>query len=104
MAPATTYNFTSAEREYQLSHRNETRASMIQGVIGTFTALATISVLMRVWVRKLNKDRFEADDYTIFIALVGICLGQLDDGTAMLIMPQIFTWGAFIAFYYSTFS
>lgn len=66
------YGFTPAEVQYQLTHPDETKGPIIMAAVGTFSALATISVMLRIWVRKANKNPFQADDYTIFIALVGI--------------------------------
>lgn len=50
---------------------------------GVFSALATVSVLLRIWVRWRKKNEFKADDYTIFIAL-------------------ILTWCSFVLNYYRT--
>lgn len=64
--------FTPAEVQYQRSHAGETKGPIIMAVVGTFSALATISVVLRIWVRLLKKNSFQADDYTLFIAFVSI--------------------------------
>lgn len=85
MSPPATYSFTPAEVQYQLAHRDETKGPMILGVSGTFATLAAISVMLRIWVRRLNRNGFQADDYTIFIALVGIGRGvRANSATAWL--------------------
>lgn len=66
------YGFTPAEVEYQLTHPDETKGPMIMAVVGTFSALATISVVLRILVRRLNKNGFQGDDYTLFTAFVRI--------------------------------
>lgn len=68
------YGFTPAEVQYQLTHPDETKGPIIMAVVGTFSALATISVILRIWVRAANKNPFQADDYTLFIAFVGITM------------------------------
>lgn len=73
MSAANNYGFTDAEVQYQLSHRDETRGPAIMAAVGAFSALATISVLLRIWARQRSKSGLKADDYTIFAALVGIC-------------------------------
>lgn len=59
-----------AEVQYELAHLDETKEPSIMAAVGTVSALATISVLLRVWVRRRKKNRFMADDYAIFVALV----------------------------------
>lgn len=71
MSPANKYGFAPDQVDYQLARRDETRASTIMAAVGTFTALATLSVFLRIGVRWRNKNGFKADDHTIFVACVG---------------------------------
>lgn len=72
-AVAAKYHLTPAEIQYELAHLGETKAPSIIAAIGSFSALATIAILLRILVRWRNKNGFKADDYTIFVAFVGIC-------------------------------
>lgn len=96
--------FTPAEIQYQLSHLDETKVPIIMGAVGAFTTLATIAVFLRILVRRLKKNKYQADDYTLFIAFVSIYRGELGHCTSMLIPRQILTWGSFVTFYYSMLS
>lgn len=75
MSTANKYGFTPEQVDYQLAHRDETRAPIIMAAVGTLTALATLSVFLRMGVRWRTKNGFKADDHLIFLACVGICSG-----------------------------
>lgn len=80
---AATFGLSSEEVQYELTHLNETKRPSILAAVGSCSALATISILLRVFVRWRNKNEFKADDYSVFIAF-------------------ILSWGSFVAFYYQT--
>lgn len=82
---ANPYGLTPDQVDYELAHRDETRAPTIMAAVGIFTALATLSVFLRIWVRSRNKQGFKADDHTIFVACVGIYRAGFDHWTSLLI-------------------
>lgn len=71
--------FTPAEIEYQLTHANETNGPKYMAAIGTLSALATISIGLRIWVRIINRNELKSDDYTIFLAFVRIYRRPFDE-------------------------
>ena len=99
-ALAAMFGLTPADVQFQLAHLHETERPLIMGAVGSLATLATIAVLLRIFVRWRNKTGFKADDYAIFVALVGICHAELNRSMVMLTMRQILTWGSFISFYY----
>lgn len=89
-----------AEIEYELAHLDETKEPSIMAAVGTVSALATISVLLRIWVRRRKKNKFLADDHAIFVALVSFCRGKFVHWILTWRMPQILSWTNFVAIYY----
>lgn len=80
-ALAAEFHLSPAEIQHELSHAGQSRESSILAAIGTCSALATIAILMRIWVRRSSQNRFMADDYNILVAF-------------------IFSWASFVAIYY----
>ena len=99
-ALAAEFNLSPAEIQHELSHPGQSKESSILAAIGTCSALATIAILMRIWVRRSSKNRFMADDYNILVAFVSICPGEFNCSMLTLTMRQIFSWASFVAIYY----
>lgn len=99
-ALAAEFNLSPAEIQYELSHAGQSRESTVLAAVGTCSTLATMAILLRIWVRRSNQNRFMADDYNIFVAFVSICQGELNCSMLTLIMRQMFSWASFVAIYY----
>lgn len=76
---AATFGLSSEEVQYELTHLNETKRPSILAAVGSCSALATISILLRVFVRWRNKNEFKADDYSVFIAFVSNRSGNIQE-------------------------
>lgn len=63
-------SFSDADIAYQKAHINETRAPSIVAAVAVLSALSTIAIVLRVFVRWHMKSGFKTDDYTIFSAWV----------------------------------
>lgn len=61
---------------YQLAHIHENRGPHVLIACAVLSALATISVGLRVLVRWRTRSKIEADDHTIFLTLVSIRLSK----------------------------
>ena len=59
---------------YQLAHLHENRGPHVLITFAVLSALATISVGLRILVRWRTRSKIEADDHTIFLTLVCIQL------------------------------
>jgi hypothetical protein len=67
MASAT---LTPEQIVYQLAHAHETRQDVVYGVCSLYVAVDTIAVGLRVYARRISKNKLLWDDYLIFFALV----------------------------------
>lgn len=61
---------------YQLAHIHENRGPHVLIACAVLSALATISVGLRILVRWRTRSRIEADDHTIFLTLVSVHLAE----------------------------
>ena len=85
-ALAAKYHLSPEEVQYELTHLDETKRPAIMAAMGSFSTLATITILLRILVRWHKKNGFKADDYTIFGAFV--CIGQ-DERNCFMCMLTI---------------
>ena len=58
------------EAQYQLAHVGESRAVLMLASMYGGVALCFVAVFLRVASRRISKTRLQADDWTIFAALV----------------------------------
>lgn len=61
---------------YQLAHIHENRGPHVLVACAVLSALATISVGLRILVRWRTRSKIQADDHTIFLTLVRIHLSK----------------------------
>lgn len=57
---------------YQRAHLGDTRGPLTITTCAVLSVLSTLAISLKVLVRRQTKAKFEADDYTIFVTLVGI--------------------------------
>lgn len=58
------------ERESQAAHIRDDRRGELVGVYVTLLVLASLSVIVRFWGRRLQGAQWRADDYTMMLAVV----------------------------------
>lgn len=102
-ALAAKFGLSLEEAQYELAHLDESKRPTILAALGSCSALATLSIMLRIFVRWRNKNEFKTDDYTVFIAFVRIEPGISNYQMLMLTVRQILSWGEFAAFYYRQF-
>lgn len=56
---------------YQKTHLKESKVTEVIAACAVLSALSSIAILLRVLVRLRTNNGFKADDYTIFVTLVG---------------------------------
>lgn len=69
---------TPAEIQYEFEHIGQNRAPNIIAAYATCLSLAFIAVVLRLIARKTSRASLQADDLTIFLALVRIRLRLFD--------------------------
>lgn len=66
----TATGFTAAQLAYQIKHQDEDRSKVIVITTTLMIVLSVISVVLRLYSRRLAKLRLRVDDYSIIVALV----------------------------------
>ena len=48
-------------------------------ILSVFSFLALVAVILRLWARKIQRHKWEANDYLIIVGLVGVAPFRTDN-------------------------